>query len=485
MLFHSWQFAVFFAVIFFSYYLLPHKYRWMLLLAGSYYFYMCWNARLVLLIAGVTGVTFLAALLLSRAKSASARKAYAACGIICPLLALFFFKYFDFFSLEVTGLLRRLAVDAPDRTMNLILPIGISFYTFQALSYVIDVYRGNMDGRQHLGKYALYISFFPQLVAGPIERSANLLPQFEVEQRFSQQNATEGLQRMALGYFKKLVVADLLAIKVDPVFAHVTGYRGFSLALATVLFAIQIYCDFSGYSDIAIGAAKMLGFDLMKNFNSPYLSRSIREFWKRWHISLSSWFSDYVYIPLGGSRVPLARHCFNLLVTFLISGLWHGANWTFIAWGGVHGLYTVCGVLLRRIRPPEGLRRIADAWPVKTLQRLFVFFLACVAWVFFRAENLPDAFHVFRYCLEGAGDPLRYVQKGVELMNFRFDGIVKPLIGAAILLGIDGIQLKRDPIDWLNGRPPALRILLSVVFVLLIVMFSEKGIASQFIYFQF
>lgn len=338
MLFNSWQFAVFLPVVFALYWLIPHRGRWVLLLAASYYFYMSWNAKYVVLILFTTAISYFAALLLEKCSKPVWRKAVLATVLLSCLGVLGIFKYFNFFSLSLTALLESLSIHLHPATLNLLLPVGISFYTFQTLSYVIDVYRGKVRAERHFGIYATFISFFPQLVAGPIERTSNLLPQIKEEHHFNYCQAVQGLRVMIWGFFKKMVIADNLAVYVDQVYDQVKNYHGLVLAVASVFFAIQIYCDFSGYSDIARGTAKLMGIELMENFKSPYFSISVRDFWSRWHISLSTWFRDYVYIPLGGSRVKKPRHWVNLLVTFLVSGLWHGANWTFVVWGGIHGV---------------------------------------------------------------------------------------------------------------------------------------------------
>ena len=338
MLFNSFAFAVFLPIVFILYWVLPHKARWILILAASYYFYMSWNAKYIFLILFTTIISYVAAILLEKTENLRTKKGILVGTAVICLGVLFFFKYFNFVSESVTAVFRLFAIQMNPVLLNLLLPVGISFYTFQTLSYVIDVYKGDVKVEHHFGYYATFISFFPQLVAGPIERTNNLLPQIKTEHKFNYDQATYGLKLMVWGYFKKIVIADTLSQFVSKVYDAPQGFSGFALILATVFFTLQIYCDFSGYSDIAIGTAKLLGINLMTNFKSPYFSQSIKEFWSRWHISLSTWFRDYVYIPLGGSRVGKIRHAVNLLITFLISGLWHGANWTFVIWGGIHGL---------------------------------------------------------------------------------------------------------------------------------------------------
>lgn len=337
MLFNSLQFLIFFPIVILLYYLLPHSKRWIFLLLASYYFYMSWNPAYIVLILISTLVDYFAAIKMSEQDNINKRKIYLFFSLFANLGLLFIFKYFNFFNDSVRLLFQSLGVNYGVPSLSLLLPVGISFYTFQTLSYTIDVYRGVTKPERHFGIFAVYVSFFPQLVAGPIERSERLLPQFRVPVIPNENNFSSGMKLMVWGFFKKVVVADNVAIIVNQVYNNVNEYQGLPLIIATFLFAIQIYCDFSGYSDIAIGSARVMGIHLMKNFNTPYFSKSITEFWKRWHISLSTWFRDYVYIPLGGNRVSKPRHYLNLFLTFLISGLWHGANWTFVIWGALHG----------------------------------------------------------------------------------------------------------------------------------------------------
>lgn len=332
--FNSIQYLIFLPIVFILHWIIPQKYKWIVLLIASYYFYMSWNAKYVFLILFTTGITYFCGIALEKNKDKGRKKLILAITLIACLGVLALFKYGNFILDSVAAVLSIFSIKIHPMTLRLLLPVGISFYTFQTLSYVIDVYRGDIEAERHFGYYATFISFFPQLVAGPIERSSNLLPQIKKERIFSYDSGKEGLLLMAWGFFKKIVIADTLAIYSDKIFNDVMSYTGFSLIVAIFFFTIQIYCDFSGYSDIAIGTAKLFGIKLMDNFRSPYFSSSIKEFWSRWHISLSTWLRDYVYIPLGGNRVSKLRHKLNLLITFLISGLWHGANWTFVVWGG-------------------------------------------------------------------------------------------------------------------------------------------------------
>lgn len=344
MVFNSLEFLIFYPVVLLLYFNLPKKYRWTMLLAASAFFYLYWSVKLIFLILFTTAVSYFAAIIIEDHKD---NKPLCRTCLVVTLVAcfgvLFFFKYFNFLADSVVSIANLFGAGWDDFSLNLILPVGISFYTFQTLSFVIDVYRGSVPAERHFGYYALYVSFFPQLVAGPIERPENLIPQLHEDHDFSWANAIPGLRKMIIGFFKKVVVADLIATYVNAVYNAPDTARGLSVLIATMLFAVQIYCDFSGYTDIAIGCAEIMGIRLMQNFNRPYTSTSIKEFWKRWHISLSSWFQDYLYFPLGGSRCSRPRHLFNLCVVFLVSGLWHGAAWTFVIWGGLHAFYQVVG----------------------------------------------------------------------------------------------------------------------------------------------
>ena len=403
MLFNSWHFAVFFPTVAILHFLLPYRQRWVLLLVASYVFYMFSVPAYALLLVASTLVDYVLGRAMAATEVRRRRVGYLVASLTANLGLLFTFKYFNFFaeSLEVVAGWLGTSFAAPHS--SLILPVGISFYTFQTLSYSIDVFRGRHGPERHLGRYALYVAFFPQLVAGPIERSSNLLPQIRERHDFDYDRIVGGLKLMGWGLFKKVVIADHLATLVNAVYNEPEGLVGFHFTLATIFFAFQIYCDFSGYSDIAIGAAQVLGYKLMLNFDRPYLARSISDFWSRWHISLSTWFRDYLYIPLGGNRVAVPRWYLNLLVVFLVSGLWHGAQWTFVLWGALHGLYLVVGLSTRssreRLVQSVGLDRVPRLHAF--LQGLAVFGLVCFAWIFFRANTTADAFYAVSRLGEG------------------------------------------------------------------------------------
>ncbi len=393
MLFNSLEFVIFFPLVVILYFGLPVKWRWAMLLAASYYFYMCWRPEYIILIIASTLIDYLAGLQMGRVEKKKRRK-YLVLSLVSNLGLLFAFKYFNFFNASTRELFNHFNLFYNVPVFTLLLPVGISFYTFQTMSYSIDVYRGNIPAEKNLGIFALYVSFFPQLVAGPIERSTHLLPQFYEKHTFDYTRVTNGLKRMAWGFFKKLVIADRLAVYVNQVYNSPSDFHGIYILIATYFFAIQIFCDFSGYSDIAIGAAEVMGYRFMENFRRPYLAKSIAEFWQRWHISLSTWFRDYLYIPLGGNRVGKLRWYTNLFLVFLISGLWHGANWTFIIWGALHGFYLVFSLITAKSRNSIAKKlRLPDSPRVHTALKCFItFHLVAFAWIFFRANSVSDAF---------------------------------------------------------------------------------------------
>lgn len=399
MLFNSYQYVIFLPVVLALYFSIAGRFRWAVLLVASYVFYMAWEPAYAILIFASTVVDYAVGLQLGRAQRPRVRLMLLLCSIVVNLGLLFTFKYFNFFRAVVEDVtsLTGASWDLPQ--LDVLLPVGISFYTFQTLSYTIDVYRGRKEPERHFGMFALYVSFFPQLVAGPIERSSRLLPQLRQRYAFHYPDAVEGLQLILWGLFKKMVIADSLATVVQTVYASPETYPGPLLALATLCFAYQIYCDFSGYSDIAIGSARLLGVRLMTNFNRPYHARSIQEFWQRWHISLSTWFRDYVYIPLGGNQRAKLRWYLNLMAVFVLSGLWHGANWTFLMWGLVHALLYLAWLMtggVRRSLVGHGPKAIHSL-----LQLALTFVCVNLAWVFFRADSLSDAFYVLGHLHDG------------------------------------------------------------------------------------
>lgn len=485
MLFNSIQFMFFFPVVVFVFMLSKQKFRWIVLLSASYMFYMAWNPLYITLIFASTVIDYYSAVKIEQSKLG--KKRFLFLSIATNLGILFIFKYYNFFIDSFFRLIPFL--ESP--TMKLLLPVGISFYTFQTMSYTIDVYRGDIKAEKHFGYFALFVSFFPQLVAGPIERSTRLLPQLKSDFKFDYRKISDGLKLMGWGLFKKVVIADRLATFVDPVFNDPEGWTGISYVIATLFFAIQIYCDFSGYSDIAIGAAKFFGVDLMENFRRPYHSKSVTEFWQRWHISLSTWFRDYVYIPLGGNRRSELRTVTNLFLTFLISGLWHGANWTFILWGCLNGFYLIVERLwAKRVR---GVHKSASdkrfVWIKSVFQMTTTFILISFSWIFFRANSLSDAFYIISNLHTGWTEFITNVSnvpyiKSTLAMGQRKDEFVIAII-ALIILEIVHIFQRRNGIRLtLASKPFLIRWALSILLVLMILTmgFFDK---NQFLYFQF
>lgn len=478
MLFNSFAFAIFLPIVFILYWALPKKFQWVIILISSYYFYMSWNVKYVFLILFTTLISYITAILVDKEKKEKLRKLYVAIAVIVSLGVLFFFKYFNFISVSVADFLGMLSIQYSPFLLNVLLPVGISFYTFQTLAYVIDVYRGETEAERHFGKYAAFISFFPQLVAGPIERTVNLLPQIKRENSFDYKQASYGMKLMAWGFLKKIVIADTLAVYVDRIYNDVYSYSGMVLVIATLFFTVQIYCDFSGYSYIAVGCAKLFGIELMANFKSPYFSASVKEFWSRWHISLSTWFRDYVYIPMGGNRVSKWRNRLNLIVTFLVSGLWHGANWTYVIWGGIHGVAQVIEKLFV-VKGKEGNKHL------KPLKILCVFAFAAFAWIFFRAQSLTEAMYVIRYAFSGISSPIQYLKAGYSNLGIDKDALWV-CIGMLGLLGLyDGLSLKYDVIGCISKWKVGFRWMMYLAVILLILFYAPIGNASSFIYFQF
>lgn len=479
MLFHSFAFAVFLPAVFILYWALPHKFRWILLLAASYYFYMSWNVKYVLLILFTTAISYGAARWLEREQRPKRRKWILAGTATLCLGVLFFFKYFNFVSASVADCLKLFAIPLNPLTLNLLLPVGISFYTFQTLSYVIDVYKGDVLAERHFGYYAAFISFFPQLVAGPIERTGNLLPQIKSEHIFDYDRAAYGLKLMAWGFFKKIVLADTLAQYVGKVYGAPQNFQGFALVLATLFFTVQIYCDFSGYSDIATGTAKLFGVNLMANFKSPYFSGSVKEFWGRWHISLSTWFRDYVYIPLGGNQVGRVKHSINVMVTFLASGLWHGANWTFVIWGGVHGLAQVMEHAMALEPKPKS---VGILWWIKVIT---VFLFMAFTWIFFVSNTTGDAFYVIGHALEGISSPVSYLHNGFSNIGLGKMNLLFLLMSLLLLILYDYASLNQDVIHSISSKRTIVRWGIYVLFIVWIIMNIPVARSTEFIYFQF
>ena len=481
MLFNSLSFGVFLIIVFILYYLVPHKYRWCFLLIASYAFYMNLHISYGFLLLAATALTYVLALAFEKADTTKSKRLCLLGGIVPLVLMLVFFKTADPIIDKLNTVIDAGRLNMQPVTVSILLPAGVSFYFFQSMGYLIDVYRGKIKAERHFGYYALFVSFFPQLLAGPIGRADSLLPQYKKKRPFVYENVTYGLKLMTWGYFKKLVIADVFASVINNVYDHAQSYVGLVFIVATIMFAIEIYCDFSGYSDIAIGCARLFGVDLMTNFKSPYFSFSIKEFWNRWHISLSTWFRDYVYIPLGGNRVPKWRHCLNLMVTFLISGFWHGSNLTYIVWGGLHGLLQIIETFIYpKTRKGMEIRRRKHFW-----QLPITFILLCFTWIFFRANSMQDAVWIISKLFWDASRPLNYIQTCINCLGVTSVAAIGMLLSVAILTAYDYAALKSDVIAALSGRSAFVRWPVYVFFLLVIALFAPKGVATEFIYFQF
>lgn len=497
MQFTSFEFLIFFPIVVLLFYVMPKKLRQLWLLLASYYFYMSWNAKYAVLILLSTAITYLCSIFMDAEQErehAKKCRLILIAGIVANLAILVFFKYFYFLYDTFAAVLSVFGGKAAAPGFDIILPVGISFYTFQAMGYMIDVYRGTVKAERNFIRYALFVSFFPQLVAGPIERSGHLLGQIEKiahgkSWKFDQ--VTRGLLLMLWGFFMKMVIADRAAVLVNQVFERYYLYSGMALVLAGIFFSLQIYCDFASYSIIAMGAAKILGIELMANFEAPFFSKSIAQLWRRWHISLSSWFRDYLYIPLGGSRCSRPRRYFNNMVTFAVSGLWHGANWHYVVWGVIQGVYIVAGDLLKPVKTGfnEFFHVRVKTFGYQFFQGVCTFFLFTLSLVFFRADSVKDAVY--------------YIQR--MFMNFDiwflFDGSIYNLgldekemgvmrVGIFMLILVDAYYVRKKAMfdSMVKGQCLAVQYMAAAVLLVMVVVFGVYGEgydAAQFIYFRF
>ncbi len=469
MLFNSIDFLIFLPIVFSLYWLLYKnlKAQNILLLISSYLFYGWWDYRFLALIAASTIVDYFVGLQIFKSHNKSTKKKWFLLSILFNLGLLGFFKYYNFFIESWVNSVSTLGFSIENTwALNIILPVGISFYTFQTLSYSIDIYKGKLTPTNNFIGFAAFVSFFPQLVAGPIERASNLLPQILKSREFTYKAISTGVKLMIWGFFLKLVVADRAAIYVNAVYNNVENHDGLSFIAATVLFSFQIYGDFAGYSLIAIGIAKMFGLTLMTNFNRPYFAASISEFWSRWHISLSTWFKDYVYIPLGGNRVKKPRWVFNLFITFLISGLWHGANWTFVIWGALNGVYLIIEALIFKYKRTS------------VIHIIITFILINFAWIFFRANTLDNAYYIINKIFTAPGH--LYIGSG--------DDITASIYATIAIIILVAVELKKEFFDSLfsisKNKSEFVRILGYSILIFVILYLGVFG-ESQFIYFQF
>ncbi|HWP10034.1 MAG TPA: MBOAT family O-acyltransferase [Polyangiaceae bacterium] len=480
MLFNSLEYLVFLPLVAAVSWVLPRSVRWAWLLGASWYFYGSYGPRYLVLFIANTAVAYLTGLGLGRWESRGTRRLLAAFGVGTLLTTLFVFKYLGFLLRSFGALLELLGVHAAIPDVELTLPVGVSFYTFQAIAYIVDVYRGAYPVERHPGIFALYKAFFVQLVAGPIERPHRLLPQLREPKPFDRERFVRGAALVLWGMAKKVVIADRLALYVNEVYGR-GRYRGLPVIVATYLFAFQIYCDFSGYSDIALGSARILGYDLMQNFDRPYLSRSVREFWTRWHISLSTWFRDYVYIPLGGNRVSPRRTALNISIVFLVSGLWHGAAWTFVAWGALHGLYMLVGMwtegFRKRVAERVGLTRVPRLHAL--IQCFVVFHLVTFAWVFFRAPGFREAWRLLQNATKIEWSWSALAVKGVNRYELAIG-----VVGVALMTVLHLWQRGANTADFVQTRSRPVRWALYYAMGLAIMLFGQFNL-TEFIYFRF
>ena len=476
MLFNSIDFVIFFIVVTTVYFLIAHKYRWLLLLVSSCYFYMSFVPIYILILGFTIIIDYFAGIFLETS-TGKKRKLFLIGSLIANIGVLAVFKYYNFLNDNISMLLHGAGYKNPIPYLSILLPIGLSFHTFQAMSYTIEVYRGNQRAERHFGIYALYVMFYPQLVAGPIERPQNLLHQFYDKHEFDYDRVVDGLKQMLWGLFKKIVIADRLAIYVNVVYGRYETHSGLTLLMATIFFSFQMYCDFSGYSDIAIGAARVMGFKLMTNFNRPIFAKSTGEFWKRWHISLSTWFKDYLYFPLGGNRVPIPRLYINLFIVFVISGLWHGANWTFIVWGAINGFYLIFGLVTKKYRDKFNTMIGLDKYPAlhTFIQVITVFILVCLVRVFFRAKSIQEAVFILKKIFSFSG-PVWFDGTSMVVMSFT----------AIIILLIVELKMEyyKGNFSLFNNENRIIRKLSYAVLIIMILLFGVFD-GGQFIYFQF
>lgn len=482
-LFNTFTFWVFFAIVYLLYMVLPFKWKKYMLLAASYIFYMAWNVKYIFLIVLSTVIDYIAARVMQKEQVQWKRRLFLILSLCTNLGLLFSFKYYNFFNASLTSLFESTGIDYAMPHLNVLLPVGISFYTFQTLSYSIDVYRRKLTAEKDFVKFALYVSFFPQLVAGPIERASNLLPQFNSERKIKLENVLFGLKIVLIGLFKKMVIADNLAPFVNMVYGDPGKFTPFVYILATYAFAFQIYADFSGYSDIAIGVARMMGFNFMENFNRPYFSKTITEFWRRWHISLSSWLRDYLYIPLGGNRKGVLYAYRNLFITMILGGLWHGASWNFVFWGFLNGLYLTMSKLTLPYRDKLIEKLNIPRFVVNLFRMFMTFHFVCITWVYFRAQTITEAnmmlVKIGRSLLDGSLFQSLEIPAKLSALH-----PAQSAVYVLVLLVIDFwlrrkkafVRLKKMPVYF---RYPVYAALL--LMILILGNFTE----TEFVYFQF
>lgn len=491
MLFNSLEFLIFLPIVFVLFWIFPKKYKWVILLIASYFFYMSWNWKLVFLILFTTIISYLCGILVERYNEQKVlKKAIVIVSSVLCLGVLFFFKYFNFFFEIINDI--RTAITGTGFTgyFAIMLPVGISFYTFQTLSYVIDVYRGTVKAEKHFGYYTLFVSFFPQLVAGPIERPQDLLPQLKEHKCFKSIDYSGAFRYILIGAFKKIAIADMIGIIVNATYTNVDNANGLMVLISTVLFSFQILCDFSGYSDIAVGTAKLFGINLTENFKSPYKAKSIKEFWNRWHISLSKWLRDYIYFPLGGSRVSKVRWCINIMVVFLISGLWHGASYNFIIWGAMHGAFQIIGSFTLSLRNKFWLKikMNPEGRFVSSLRILGTFLLVSFSWIFFRANTIQDSFTAISKLFSDWHFNLDYFKTTWKNLELGWPIFIYSVLGIALMLTLERLK-EVDSVSSYVYKYKSLRfacyLVLGWCVVYSWIFLQATDVGSSFIYFQF
>jgi D-alanyl-lipoteichoic acid acyltransferase DltB (MBOAT superfamily) len=495
MLFNSFPFIVFFPVVLTAYYVIPRRFRWIWLLASSFFFYMSWRTEFALLLAAAIVFSFFPAQLIKRSSRSSRSgrsalpKLWLVVGISINLLMLFIFKYYSFFIESINVVLTGTGIRVISEGPSIMLPLGISFYTFRVLSYMIDVYRGKIKPERNLAKYALYVAFFPQIVSGPIERADSMMRVINDPPDFSFERMRSGFLLMLWGYFQKMVIADRVAVLVNNVFNNYMEFAGFQIAIAVMLYAVQIYCDFAGYSDIAIGAAEALGFPIVQNFRQPYLAQSIQEFWRRWHISLSTWFRDYLYFPLGGSRVSKWRKHLNVMIVFLASGLWHGANWNFVIWGALHGMYQVIAELVKPIKRyyKADTNDKPERFSSRLTKMISTFLLVDFAWIFFRATDMGQAIGIIRQMF-ALFNPWVFFDGSLYSMGLDYKDLQLALVCIAVLTFVNWVQNKYPNTtirERIIGQNIVFRWIFYYAFIFIILTFGMYGPgydAAQFVY---
>ncbi len=482
--FNSLQYLIYLPIVLILYFILPKKIKNPVLLLASFYFYMCWEPVYALLMLFSIAATYLCGILVEK-QALGRKKLWLVLCLVINLSILFFFKYFNFFTDTIGDVFALFGATASLPTLNVLLPVGISFYTFQALGYTIDVYRGDIPAEKNFIDYALFVSFFPQLVAGPIERTGNIVPQLKAPHKFKFANLRDGFLLILWGMMKKVLIADTLAIAVNTVYNAPHDHTGMQLIFATLCFSFQIYCDFSAYSDIARGSAKIMGIELMRNFDFPYGAQSIKDFWRRWHISLSTWFKDYLYFPLGGSRVTKARHCLNIMIVFAVSGLWHGAAMTYVIWGFLHGAYQIIGILINPLR--EKLYKVIKRNnPILCALRILgTFILVNIAWILFRANSLADAVFIVKRILLIPFNPVSPLS--FNTLGLSNHMLVVMLISVLVLVAVDLINRKKPVAEIINSKV-WLRYVVYLILLLAIFVFGYYGPGfdpQDFVYFQF